>query len=148
MDSNRNKAGVKVILPNILGYERMAMASSEAFAKILGFSTERVEDLKTAIAEAVINAIQHGNKGRPEAVVTTILDFYNDAMHISVIDEGVGIQDIPPKPDINRIMTNLDSPIGFGLFLIQALSDTVELNADSSEGHCLKMIIKKIPNEL
>jgi anti-sigma regulatory factor (Ser/Thr protein kinase) len=80
--------------------------------------------------------------------LSVILDFYNDAMHISGIDEGVGIQDIPPKPDINRIITNLDPPIGFGLFLIQALSDTVELNADSKVGHYLKIIIKKIPNEL
>ena len=39
---------IEVNLPNKLGYERIAMACSASFAKIVGFHPERVEDLKTA----------------------------------------------------------------------------------------------------
>ena len=60
---------VEVTLPNKLGYERIAMECSASFAKMFGLKKERIEDLKTAVSEACLNAIEHGNKGRPEARV-------------------------------------------------------------------------------
>ena len=44
---------VEVSLPNKLGYERIAMECSASFAKIVGFLPERIQDLKTAVAEDV-----------------------------------------------------------------------------------------------
>jgi anti-sigma regulatory factor (Ser/Thr protein kinase) len=58
---------VFISLPNKLGYERIARACSASFAEIVGFPRDRIEDLKTAVAEACINAMQHGNKGRSDA---------------------------------------------------------------------------------
>ena len=72
MPSSLNEQSVEITLPNQLGYERIAMASAATFAKMVGFSTERIEDLKTIVAEAAINAMQHGNKQRPDARVTMI----------------------------------------------------------------------------
>jgi len=57
MATNLNERFVRVILPNMIGYERIAMASSASFAKMFGFSAERIEDLKTVVAEAAINAM-------------------------------------------------------------------------------------------
>ena len=107
------------------------------------FSPDRIEDLKTIVAEAAINAMQHGNKGRPDAMVTIAMTFKADTLHISVIDEGDGIKKILPKPNIDRIIDELDPPIGFGVFLIKELADEVEFNTDSGQGHCLRMVIKK-----
>lgn len=45
-----------------LGVEKVAMSTAASVAGIMGFSADRVEDLKTAVAEACINAIEHGNK--------------------------------------------------------------------------------------
>ena len=59
MNSNRS---VKIVLPNILGYERIAMACSASFAQMNGLAADRIEDLKTIVAEAATNAMQHGNK--------------------------------------------------------------------------------------
>ena len=64
-----NDRAVTLILPNAIGHERIAMASLASFAKMHGYSLARIEDLKTAVAEAAINAMEHGNKGRPDAVV-------------------------------------------------------------------------------
>jgi anti-sigma regulatory factor (Ser/Thr protein kinase) len=47
-----------------------------------------------------------------------------------------------PKPDIARIIDNLDPPVGFGLFLIKQLADQVEFNQKSDGGHVVKMAIK------
>ena len=143
MSSNLNERVVKIILPNTIGYERIAMASLASFAKMFDFPSDRIEDLKTVVAEAAINAMQHGNKGRMDALVTIATSFKDDALRISVIDEGDGINEVLPKPDIDRIIDELDPPSGFGVFLIQELADEVEFNADSDEGHCLRMIIRK-----
>ena len=58
---------VEVNLPNVNGYERIAMECSASFARIGGLVKERIEDLKTAVSEACLNAMEHGNKGRPES---------------------------------------------------------------------------------
>lgn len=143
MTTKLNERMVKIILPNIIGHERVAMASLAAFAKMYGFSSARIEDLKTIVAEASINAMQHGNKGRENAEVVVTLGYKDNAIHVEVADQGDGIAEILPKPDIERIMNNQDPPIGFGVFLIQELSDEVEFNLDSDSGHSLHIVVKK-----
>lgn len=143
MTTQLNAPIVKIILPNILGYERIAMASSASFAKMYGFSYERIEDIKTIVAEAAINAMQHGNKGREDSEVVVTLGLKDNAIHVEVADHGDGISEVLPKPDIERIMNNLDPPIGFGVFLIQELADEVEFNLDTDSGHRINIVVKK-----
>ncbi len=143
MGLNLNERIVKVILPNMLGYERIAMASLASFAKMYDYPPKRIEDLKTVVSEAAINAMQHGNRGRPDAVVTIHIKFKEGAIQILVMDEGDGIKGVLPKPNIERIVNELDPPIGFGVFLIQELTDEVEFQVDTNKGHCLRMVVKK-----
>ncbi len=133
---------IEVSLANKLGYERVAMACSASFAQMMGLSPERIEDLKTVVAEAAINAMQHGNKGRPDARVTVSMNCKDDTINVSVMDEGDGIKEFPPKPDIEKIIAELESPVGFGLFLINQLTDQVEFNEVADGGHVVKMAIK------
>jgi serine/threonine-protein kinase RsbW len=133
---------IKIILASKLGYERVAMACSASFAQMMGLPSERIEDLKTVVAEAAINAMQHGNKGRPDARVTVFMNCKDDIINVSVMDEGDGIKEFPPTPDIDRIIDGLESPIGFGLFLINQLTDQVEFNEVADGGHVVKMAIK------
>jgi anti-sigma regulatory factor (Ser/Thr protein kinase) len=136
-----NDQPVEVILSNQIGYERIAMACSATFAQMFGCPAERIEDLKTVVAEAIINAIEHGNKERPDAKVIVYMNYKDDAINVSVIDEGDGITYHPRKPNIERIMDNLDPPIGFGVFLIEQLADQVEFNEVTDKGHAVKMAI-------
>ena len=145
MTPKLNERSVKIILPSILGHERVAMASAASFAKMYGFSSARIEDLKTIVAEAAINAMLHGNKGREDSEVVVTLGFKDNAIHVEVVDQGDGIAAVLPKPDIERIMNNLDPPIGFGVFLIQELADEVEFNRDAESGHSLNIVVKKDP---
>jgi serine/threonine-protein kinase RsbW len=142
MPASLNNQSIEISLPNQLGYERIAMACSATFAKMLGFSPERIEDLKTIVAEAAINAMQHGNKERPDARVTVLMSFKDDTIHVAVKDEGEGIKKILPDPDIDRIINNLDPPIGFGTFLIRELADQVEFDLTADGAGIVKMAIK------
>ncbi len=142
MTTDSHERTVEVILPNEMGYERVAMACSASFAKIFGLAPERIEDLKTIVSEAAINAMQHGNKGRPDARVTVTLKYEEDAINVWVMDEGDGIKQLLPNPNIERIIDNLDPPIGFGTFFIKQLADHVEFNETTDKGLALKMVIK------
>ena len=62
MITKLNERMVKIILPNIIGHERVAMASSASFAKMYGFSSARIEDLKTIVAEAALQNLAAGTK--------------------------------------------------------------------------------------
>ena len=133
---------IEVSLANKLGYERVAMACSASFAQMMGLPPERIEDLKTIVSEAAINAMQHGNKGRPDARVTVSMNCQDNILNVAVMDEGDGIKEFPPKPDIEKIIENLETPVGFGLFLINQLADQVEFNEVTDGGHVVKMAIK------
>ena len=137
-----NDRNIEVSLVNQLGYERIAMACSASFAQMMGLPPERIEDLKTMVSEAAINAMEHGNKGRPDARVTVSLNCQDNTINVTVSDEGDGIMNFPPRPDIEKIIEDLESPVGFGLFLIEQLADQVEFNKAANGGHVVKMAIK------
>jgi serine/threonine-protein kinase RsbW len=143
MATNINDRMVKITLPNIMGYERIAMASSASLAKMFGFSSGRIEDLKTIVAEAATNAMQHGNKGCTDSEITVTIGFKDNAIQVAVTDQGNGFEEILPKPDIDHIMSHPDSSVGFGVFLIQELADEVEFNTDTEGGHCVNIVVKK-----
>jgi serine/threonine-protein kinase RsbW len=142
MSTSLSNNAIEIVIDSKLGYERVARASVAAFGKLLGFSEERIEDLKTVVAEAAINAMQHGNKDRPDAKVAISMNFKDDALHISVTDDGGGIEKLPSNPDIDRIIERLDPPTGFGTFLIRQLADEVDFNELTDGGHRVNMVIR------
>ncbi len=140
MHTNNNRA-VEITLVNQLGYERIAMACSASFAQLFGFPKNRIEDLKTIVSEASINAMQHGNKGRNDAKVKVALSCVEDTINVQVSDEGSGIEEFPPNPDIENIIEGREPLIGFGLFLIKQLTDRVEFNKMTGKGNMVNMSI-------
>jgi serine/threonine-protein kinase RsbW len=138
---------IEINLPSELGYERIAMECSASFAKIVGFVPERIEDLKTAVSEACINAMEHGNKHHPDNRVVVKMNYSDNVFTVTVMDQGEGLQvsfdEIEP-PDITKKINNLQTPRGLGLFLIKQLMDQVEFNKVSNEGHIIRMVLKLV----
>jgi serine/threonine-protein kinase RsbW len=131
---------IELSIPNELGCERFAMSCSALYAERLGFKADRIEDLKTAVAEACINAIQHGNKEKVHERVLVRMSRTNESFMVVVIDKGTGFKGALPKdPDIDRIVMALDPPKGFGLFLIKNLVDAFEFNHHAENGHAVKL---------
>jgi serine/threonine-protein kinase RsbW len=137
-----NKQHIEISLPNQVGYERIAMASAESYATMIGLSPERIEDLKTIVAEAAINAMQHGNKERPDARVTVSMMFKDNTIQVTVMDQGEGFNEFLPDPNIERIVNEEDPPVGFGTFLIRQLADQVEIDKTADGANFVRMTIK------
>jgi serine/threonine-protein kinase RsbW len=134
---------VEVTLPSRLGFEKVAMSTAASVAKLLGFREERIEDLKTAVAEACINAIEHGNRLNEKLSVGVVLSFGPDALEIKVMDDGKGIKGQPHRPDIDRKMHGEEDPRGMGMFLIQALVDEAEwVVGTNGKGSYVRLVIR------
>jgi serine/threonine-protein kinase RsbW len=121
-----NSTIVELRLPTHLGYEKVAMSTAASLAKLRGFPDDRIEDLKTAVSEACINAIEHGNRLNEKLSVGVVLRAEPDSIEVKVIDDGSGIKKQPSKPDIDRKMHGEENARGMGMFLIQALVDEAE----------------------
>lgn len=143
MISNKNHHLVQVTLSSRIGYEKIAIACSASFAELIGFSHDRIEDLKTIVGEATTNAIRHGNKGRPNAKVILSMGCESESIWVSVADEGPGLKKLPPDPNIDQIIENNEKPLGgFGLFLIRQLADEVEFENRLDTGHVIHIALK------
>lgn len=134
---------VEINLPSEFGYERVAMECSASFAQKVGFTPEKIEDLKTAVSEACVNAMEHGNKGRPDTRVMVNMNFRDHAFSVTITDQGNGIPapESMEAPDIDKKMADLQTPRGMGMFLIEQLMDHVEFNKMTQEGHTVKMVL-------
>jgi serine/threonine-protein kinase RsbW len=134
---------VEVRLPSRLGFEKVAMSTAASVAKLMGFRDERIDDLKTAIAEACINAIEHGNRLNEKLSVGVILSAGADALEIKVMDDGKGMKNAPTKPDIDKKMHGEEDPRGMGMFLIQALVDEAEwVVGTNGKGSYVRLVIR------
>src|SRR5215211_1423830 len=80
---------MELSFPSELGYEKVARDAVAAFARRLGFDRERIEDLKTALGEACINAIEHGNGRTPGLHVEVSCVCEGERLTIHVHDMGL-----------------------------------------------------------
>ena len=141
--SERKTTNVEVRLPSRMGFEKVAMSTAASVAKLMGFRDDRVEDLKTAVAEACINAIEHGNRLNEKLSVGVILSAGVDSLEVKVIDDGKGMKTQPSKPDIDRKMLGEEDPRGMGMFLIQALVDEAEwVVGANGKGSYVRLVIR------
>ena len=135
-------SSVEVRLPSEMGFEKVAMSTAASMAGLMGFSEDRIEDLKTAVAEACINAIEHGNQSKQELPVEVILSRSDDELEVRVIDDGRGVSDAPHSPDIDRKMLGEEDPRGMGKFLIQALVDEAEWHKGPPGKSYVRLLIR------
>ena len=143
MDENQNS--IELQIPSRLGYEKVAMDAAADVARIMGFADERIEDLKTAVAEACINAMEHGNKFDETLSVGVILSMGTDSLEVRVVDTGDGPQGHIAAPDIDKKMHEQEQARGLGMFLIESLVDEVEWGRSPRTGSFARMVIRLRP---
>ncbi len=138
----KNGTSVEVRIPSELGFEKIAMSTAAGMAALMGFSHDRIEDLKTAIAEACINAIEHGNRFDDRLDIAVVLSSNNDELEIKVIDDGNGLRSAPSAPDIDRKMAGEEVLRGMGMFLIQSLVDEAEWHKGPPGKSFVRLVIR------
>ena len=139
---DNHSSSIELRLPSRLGFEKIAMNTAASVAKIMGFTQERIEDLKTAIAEACINAMEHGNKLDESLCVGVTLSIGPGELEVKVLDTGPGPRFPVEVPDIDKKMHEEQQPRGMGVFLIRSLVDEAEWVSSPSDGSYARLLIR------
>ncbi len=133
------------------GNEREAIAELRRAleqAPELGLSPSRAASLETAVGEATMNAIEHGNQGIAELLVEIRVWVAHRALVIRVTDQGRG-EPLPAEveaPDLAAKLRGEQSPRGWGLFLIRNLVD--DLRVCSSPDHHIVELVMRLDQEV
>jgi len=136
-----NRVLAEFDVPSAPGNEREVMACVAAAVEELDIPSARLERLKTAVAEAAMNAIEHGNQNRPELPVAVKVVASDEELRVQITDQG-GARPIADAetPDIEAKLEGLQKPRGWGLFLIQNMVDGMEISGDESH-HTIELIL-------
>lgn len=123
------------------GNEREAMRRVVELVAPLGLDEGRLERLKTAVSEAAMNAIEHGNQGRADLSVTIDVEESGGALVVRITDHGLGGPvGEAETPDLEAKLEGLQKPRGWGLFLIENMVD--ELRVTDAEGrHSVELVV-------
>jgi anti-sigma regulatory factor (Ser/Thr protein kinase) len=124
------------------GNEREAISGVVRAVEPLGLPAARLQRLETAVGEAAMNAIEHGNQNRPELPVTVRVAATGRELSVRITDQG-GDRPLPQDgaPDLEAKLQGLQGPRGWGLFLIRNMVD--ELRTFRGElGHGVELIMR------
>ena len=143
MESNNMKMEIKATLENV-GVVRVAIAT---FISNLDIAIDELMDIKTAVSEAVTNAIEHGYDGilTEDSTVTVIAEYEKneyDNIKIIIQDLGVGIENIElattpmytSKPELEHA--------GMGFTIMETFMDEVFIDSKKDEGTIITLTKK------
>jgi serine phosphatase RsbU (regulator of sigma subunit)/anti-sigma regulatory factor (Ser/Thr protein kinase) len=130
---------VEFEVPSAEGNERLALARVSAVVADLGLDAARLHRLETAVGEATMNAMEHGNRYDAALPVTVRVLTDHDRVTVQIVDQGGG----PPageaaQPDLDAKLAGLQSPRGWGLFLIKNMVDDARESVDGRH-HTLEL---------
>jgi anti-sigma regulatory factor (Ser/Thr protein kinase) len=142
-EDEREKILDEFNLPSQPGNEREAMRRVASVIGDLGFDSERIERIKTAVAEGTMNAMEHGNKYREDQPASVKVCLTKAELVVQITDYG-GESEIPEveDPDLDAKLAGLQSPRGWGLFLIRSMVDELRTHSDNVH-HTIELVFKR-----
>jgi serine/threonine-protein kinase RsbW len=129
-------------IPSEPGNERSATEQVAEAVQGLGLPEQRLERLKTAVAEATMNAMEHGNKYRPEVPVEIQVRLLEERLLVRIIDRGGSPPPSPDAetPDLEAKLEGLQKPRGWGLFLIKHMVDEMRVSGNPDH-HTVELVL-------
>ena len=129
-------------LPSAPGNEREAIDRVERAVADLELEAARLQRLKTAVAEATMNAMEHGSEYRADRPVSIRVLHTADSLRVQVTDLG-GAADLPEPeaPDLEAKLAGRQKPRGWGLFLIERMVDEARVTGDGGR-HTLELVLR------
>lgn len=119
-------------LPSEPGNEKTAMAEVANLIQPLNLPETLLERVKTAVAESTMNAMEHGNQYQADLPVQISVYYTQEKLRVRIIDQGPGPDfETPELPDLEAKLEGLQSPRGWGLFLIKNMVDELQISGEA-----------------
>ena len=135
-------------IENYVTLEFLSRSSNESFARVAaaGFAAQldptldELGDIKTAVSEAVTNAIVHGYPDRLGQIVVKLKLLENNTLEITVRDWGKGIEDIQQARQ-PMFTTGGEERSGMGFTIMESFMD--KLTVRSAEGKGTRVTMRR-----
>jgi len=124
-------------IPENEGFARVAVS---AFAVQLNPTLDVLADIKTAVSEAVTNAIVHGYQEKNGTVSISARLRADRVLEIEVSDTGRGIPDIEQAMQPFFTTQPEKERSGMGFSVMQSFMDAVQVSSKVGEGTTVRMI--------
>jgi stage II sporulation protein AB (anti-sigma F factor) len=130
---------MKLEIPSKSQNEAFARVAVAAFSAQVDPTVDEISDVKTAVSEAVTNAIIHGyNNGPGTILISAVLT--GDRLEITVVDYGMGIEDIDQamqplytsRPELERS--------GMGFTIMENFMDEFKVVSKPGQGTTVTMV--------
>jgi len=130
-----NKEHLKLEMDSLSQNEEFARVVTAVFMSRLNPTLEEVDDVKTAVSEAVTNAIIHGYRGERGVVYLDITaDVEERELTVQVKDTGVGIPDVKQAMEPMFTTDPEGERSGMGFSFMEAFMDQVDVQSQPGEG--------------
>src|SRR5215212_325379 len=141
-DNRNRRILTDFALPSERGNERRAMEEVARAVSGLGLPEKSLERLKTAVGEATMNAMEHGNKYNPDVPVKIQVWLLEERLLVRIIDRGSDPLSSSTKevPDLEAKLESMQTPRGWGLFLIQKMVDEIRVSANPDH-HTIELVM-------
>ena len=117
--------------------EEFARVVVAVFAARLDPTVEEIDDIKTAVSEAVTNAVIHGYRNG-EGIITLEAAIEENILTLTISDEGVGIADVEQAME-PMFTTEPEERSGMGFSFMEAFMDQVEVISAPGKGTSVTM---------
>lgn len=129
---------VKMEFPSRSVNEGYARAAVGAFAAQLDMTLTELNDVKTAVSEAVTNAIVHGYPEGPGTVFLRLRILEGDTLEVQVKDKGRGIEDVERARE-PLFTTGGEDRSGMGFTIMESFMDSVKVRSKMGSGTAVTM---------
>ncbi len=140
--SGARRTLAELSIPSEPGNERRATEEVARAVSGLELPERTLERLKTAVAEATMNAMEHGNRYDPNVPVKIQVWLLEERLLVRIIDRGSGPPPSPKAevPDLEAKLAGTQTPRGWGLFLIQKMVDEMRVSGNPDH-HTIELVV-------
>ena len=130
---------IKVIMPSLSVNEGTARAVVSSFLVQLDPTVEELSDIRTAVSEAVTNAVVHGYRGTKGSIELTVRALPEREVYIRIKDKGCGINDV--KQAMEPLFTTApeEERSGLGFSVMESFMDKLSVKSKVGKGTTVTM---------
>lgn len=130
---------IKFIMPSLSVNESTARAAVSSFIIQADPTVEELSDIRTAVSEAVTNAIVHGYRGTSGSIELTVRLLEGKEIYIRVKDSGCGIPDVKQAMEPLYTTAPEEERSGLGFSVMDSFMDKLTVKSRVGRGTTVTM---------
>ena len=129
---------MKLVIPSRSANESYARVAVAAFAAQLDPTIEEINDIKTAVSEAVTNCIVHAYRDKIGTIFLTVKLFEEGKISIKIRDSGCGIENVEQAME-PLFTTAGEERAGLGFAVMESFMDKLTVRSKPGKGTTVSM---------